>query len=632
MANHCCLRKTLLHEDLRRSLARLPVVAEAAYDSSEESGNPVCLKDTRVELLDNIMQWTENPDSESIFWLSGMAGTGKSTISRSLAMRLHESGSLGASFFFKQGESGRGVLSKVFTTIAAQLATKHAAVAPHIQKAITENSTIGIQSVKEQFDKLILHPLTELSRNKTITAPIIIVIDALDECELGEGFAYQPTLISLLIKTKGFGLRFFVTSRPELSTRLEFDSIKSVQLASWHNEHGPPFSDDEGSLPSTDQQSIFSSRRSTLSVGEMSYTTASDQLAEINTAEDMIVKPQSSSEDTILDSQHHGRDNSTLTEAQHPRPQDDDDIESIFSETGTVFSEASRVNHLESNALHVLAEYLAGLEELAPLFKIALDKMTRDRFSNNLGRILKAFYLQLQHEASNERERMAVGVFRRHRTKLAREITDITQGRDDESQHDMHLDVIDYRQTLNDWLTRLPQGGVISQRNSEPIVRVEDGDDARTMYSENPPIGPGDDDYGDATDSTDDETESNAADEQEIPQLLEIKEVELFLTRGRAFRNLRRDLRMLRLPKHLRVILNTVPKSAITLSTENDNSTMNKMKLFFENYTGYHWDWSPLTSPLPNIQPGNVRVEWKVFSLIFPLNIKHVLMSQGLWL
>jgi pantothenate kinase-related protein Tda10 len=44
-----------------------------------------CHPATRVALLRQIQDWAQQPQSKSIFWLNGAAGTGKSTISRTFA-------------------------------------------------------------------------------------------------------------------------------------------------------------------------------------------------------------------------------------------------------------------------------------------------------------------------------------------------------------------------------------------------------------------------------------------------------------------------------------------------------------------------------------------------------------------
>jgi tRNA A37 threonylcarbamoyladenosine biosynthesis protein TsaE len=70
------------------------------------------------ELLQQIAEWAESPDGKCIYWLEGMAGTGKSTISRTIARDFQVSGLLGASFFFKRGEADRSNAKRLFSTIA----------------------------------------------------------------------------------------------------------------------------------------------------------------------------------------------------------------------------------------------------------------------------------------------------------------------------------------------------------------------------------------------------------------------------------------------------------------------------------------------------------------------------------
>ena len=83
-----------------------------AYDGD----HVICHPATRVDLRRQIQDWALQPQSKSIFWLSGMAGTSKSTISWTIAKWLTDQSRLGvvefkASFFFKRGEGGRGSAS-----------------------------------------------------------------------------------------------------------------------------------------------------------------------------------------------------------------------------------------------------------------------------------------------------------------------------------------------------------------------------------------------------------------------------------------------------------------------------------------------------------------------------------------
>jgi hypothetical protein len=202
-------------------LATLPGASGAAFNSHAEEHNARCHPDTRTELLRQIQGWANDPQAESIFWLNGMAGTGKSTISRTVATSFAKDGLLGASFFFKRGEGDRGKASLVFPTIARQLMGKIPALMPSVRKAIDADPDVSKKMLSDQFEKLILQPLDSIRR----TTAIVIVIDALDECDGDEDV---KTIIALLAKAvvRSVRLRIFITSRPELPIRLGFKDVQ----------------------------------------------------------------------------------------------------------------------------------------------------------------------------------------------------------------------------------------------------------------------------------------------------------------------------------------------------------------------------------------------------------------------
>ena len=117
-------------------LGRLQVAKGAAFDSYDNQ-HAECLPGTRVKLLEEIEDWTRLPDGKCIFWLNGMARTGKSTISRTVAGRLKQQHLLGASFFFKRGEGDRGTAKKLFPTLAEQLVINVPHMLPKVQVALS---------------------------------------------------------------------------------------------------------------------------------------------------------------------------------------------------------------------------------------------------------------------------------------------------------------------------------------------------------------------------------------------------------------------------------------------------------------------------------------------------------------
>lgn len=209
------LRNNNRHE---KALARLPYAKGSSFDASDAEHDTTCHPETRIDLLRQIQEWAGDPKQKCIFWLNGMAGTGKSTISRTIAQYFMEKGQLGASFFFKRGERDRSTAKMFFTTICAQLLLQIPALISHVETAIKDDPYISEKRMKDQFDKLLLQPLLSLNRIELTTT--IIVIDALDECEQKDDIRIILQLLPQVQKCRSLRLRIFLTSRPELPIRL----------------------------------------------------------------------------------------------------------------------------------------------------------------------------------------------------------------------------------------------------------------------------------------------------------------------------------------------------------------------------------------------------------------------------
>jgi hypothetical protein len=206
-------------------VAKLPVATGASFNSHNKEHNARCLRHTRTELLDQITKWANDKDSKPIFWLCGMAGTGKSTIARTIAESFASHGQLGASFFFKKGEGERGNASRFFTTMATDLVTHEPGMLPGIRKALNADSAISQRALKDQFEKLILQPLLGIKQARSPVLTRVVIIDGLDECEREQDIR---VILQLLAQTKDLRpapLRILVTSRPELHIRLGFTDM-----------------------------------------------------------------------------------------------------------------------------------------------------------------------------------------------------------------------------------------------------------------------------------------------------------------------------------------------------------------------------------------------------------------------
>jgi len=195
------------------NIAKLPCAEGAAHNDWLRQHEDHCLQDTRVELRKQIMDWCDDPTCKCIFWLNGMAGTGKSTISRTIARELAEKKRLAASFFFTRGKKDISHSRMFFTTIAAQLANSLPVLRTFISDAIDSNPDIFKQGLREQWNQLILNPLKNAP---TQSIQLVVVIDALDECDSMQDI---QLILLLLAEAKDLAtvrIKIFLTSRPEI--------------------------------------------------------------------------------------------------------------------------------------------------------------------------------------------------------------------------------------------------------------------------------------------------------------------------------------------------------------------------------------------------------------------------------
>jgi hypothetical protein len=208
-------------------IGNVPVALQAAFDASSKQDDPLCLENTRTEVLKRIRAWIFGEEVGCIFWLNGMAGTGKSTVSRTIARDSKQRGVLGASFFFVRGSGPLASHAALFwTTIANQLAIAVPEVKQHIVVAVKQQPDIASKSRFDQWTQLIVEPFKKLSFSKKKL--VVIVIDALDECD-DDGD--MKGIISILARAgdmPNIQFRVVVTSRPETPIRLGFKKLPVI--------------------------------------------------------------------------------------------------------------------------------------------------------------------------------------------------------------------------------------------------------------------------------------------------------------------------------------------------------------------------------------------------------------------
>ena len=174
-----------------------------------------CLKGTRESVLSEIESWTKDPNKSPVFWLNGLAGTGKSTIAQTVSERAFADGMLGASFFCSRDFEDRSDLQFIFPSLAFQLAHKYREFRSVLVPLLQSDPDVVYESLYSQMEKLIVEPL------RSADVSTVIVIDALDECTDDEP---QSAILSVMgrLAEEIPKVKFFITGRPEPRIRSGF--------------------------------------------------------------------------------------------------------------------------------------------------------------------------------------------------------------------------------------------------------------------------------------------------------------------------------------------------------------------------------------------------------------------------
>ena len=187
---------------------------------------PTCLPNTRREVLAQIRRWADGDGGRRIYWLKGWAGTGKSTIALTVAREYSNKKRLGANFFFSRGGGDLASTRRFAATIAVQLAEVSSQLRRHIADAAAATHRIHGLGLYDQWERLILQPLAQLSK-EAFPHPLAIVVDALDECDNSDDISLLIRCLAAAVAVEHVDLRIFVTSRPDQPISIGFGDISA---------------------------------------------------------------------------------------------------------------------------------------------------------------------------------------------------------------------------------------------------------------------------------------------------------------------------------------------------------------------------------------------------------------------
>jgi hypothetical protein len=205
-------------------LASLKPTLSARYNSASAPSG--CLEHTREDVLGKLHDWiNQSCPRLSIFWLAGMAGTGKTTIAKTLCDQLAQQGQLSASFFASRQVADRRDPSNIVRTFAYDLAYNLPPSRCSILEFLRSTPAVTDTALHELVDKLLTNPLVATQTSPTSNRLAVFVIDALDECEK-VGTVPSGTLIPLVAAAlRDQPVKLLITSRLESSIQSMFTSL-----------------------------------------------------------------------------------------------------------------------------------------------------------------------------------------------------------------------------------------------------------------------------------------------------------------------------------------------------------------------------------------------------------------------
>jgi hypothetical protein len=193
---------------------------KASYDASTPALRRACTENTRTAVLKAIEQWAFDPTKPMIYWMNGMAGTGKTTISYSVSLLLKRHNILGATFFCSRLVDECTKVDRIFPTIAYNLSRNYPPLVSTLLQVLINDPDIANRTIDRQFTDLIVKP-TQMAAEELNGKLIIVIIDALDEC--ANQAEVQKFLSVIFQRSSELPFKLFITSRPEQLVRVGFN-------------------------------------------------------------------------------------------------------------------------------------------------------------------------------------------------------------------------------------------------------------------------------------------------------------------------------------------------------------------------------------------------------------------------
>ena len=177
-----------------------------------EYNRSICLPNTRLDVVKAIIDWItdESSNHKQVLWLYGRAGSGKSTLSKTIAWMMRDLHRLGGFFFFDRKIPERSA-ENLIRVLSYQLAQFDTRIGAEVSRIVEHSPSIAVMPLGFQFAALL--SANALRSVEWTRGSIVIVIDALDESgsigdhrilmrALSEGLSGLPSFIRIMVVSR----------------------------------------------------------------------------------------------------------------------------------------------------------------------------------------------------------------------------------------------------------------------------------------------------------------------------------------------------------------------------------------------------------------------------------------------
>ena len=243
-------------EERRQFFAQTLLPRTIAHPTYDYQGKSPCDKDTRIEVLAEIMGWIvdSSPQSQNFLWLTGDPGCGKSAITASIARNCKDQGTLWAQFFINRNNVETTDPNSYFPSIARQLADHSLDVEHAIYRTLKEKPSLMDSISPEQAAKLFVEAIVVASRLDP-DKPVVVVIDGLDETDRAR-LKDTATIFSHLFRC----LADYRNAKVFISSRTE-DDIRNPFACHMKDNHVKRVHLDTAAQSSIDDVTVFLKRK-----------------------------------------------------------------------------------------------------------------------------------------------------------------------------------------------------------------------------------------------------------------------------------------------------------------------------------------------------------------------------------